>query len=363
MSANQTRNVTLYYREGASDKIYQTSIEPSGDGFVVAFAYGRRGSTLQTGCKTAAPVDFASASKIFDKLVREKLAKGYTPGEAGTPYQDTPGEARSTGILPQLLNPIEEDEAQSLLADPAWLAQEKFDGRRVMIQKTDTEVTGINRQGLVVALPQPVAEYARRIGSQQWLIDGEAIGESYFAFDLLENAGGDLRKQSCIRRLKGLYELLAVVGGGPIIPVPTASTPAAKRALLARLRQENREGIVFKRADSLYVPGRPANGGDQLKLKFTATASCLVAGINGGRRSVTLELLDGDRHVPVGSVTIPPKTEIPTAGQIVELRYLYAYPGGSLYQPVYLGLRQDIPAADCTIRQLKFKAVDPDDDV
>lgn len=362
MTSTQNRNVTLYYREGSSDKIYQASIEPSGDGFVVNFAYGRRGSTLQAGCKTSVPVDSASASKIFDKLVKEKMGKGYTPGEAGTPYQDTPREARSTGILPQLLNPIDEDEAARLIADSAWVAQEKLDGRRVLIQKTDAEITGVNRQGLIVALPQCVAEYSLRIGGQQWLIDGESVGDSYFAFDLLENDSGDLRKQPYRRRLKELYELLVLVGDGPIAAVPTASTLAAKRALLTRLRQENREGIVFKRADSLYVPGRPASGGTQLKLKLTATASCLVAGINSGRRSVALELLDGDRRVPVGSVTIAPQTEIPTAGQIVEVRYLYAHPGGSLYQPVYLGPRQDIPAADCTARQLKFKATDQDDD-
>ena len=36
--------VTLYYREGSSDKVYQTAIEPAGELFVVNFAYGRRGS-------------------------------------------------------------------------------------------------------------------------------------------------------------------------------------------------------------------------------------------------------------------------------------------------------------------------------
>ena len=49
--------VTLYYREGSSDKVYQAAIEPAGDGFVVNFAYGRRGATLTTGTKTSSPVD------------------------------------------------------------------------------------------------------------------------------------------------------------------------------------------------------------------------------------------------------------------------------------------------------------------
>lgn len=95
-----TDRVTLYYREGSSDKIYQTSIEPRGGGFVVTFAYGRRGSTLATGTKTAAPVDLATAKKIFDKLVKEKTAKGYTPGEDGTPYQHTDKRSGPPGYCP-----------------------------------------------------------------------------------------------------------------------------------------------------------------------------------------------------------------------------------------------------------------------
>ena len=30
---------TLYYRQGASDKVYQASIEPRGNQYIVAFAY------------------------------------------------------------------------------------------------------------------------------------------------------------------------------------------------------------------------------------------------------------------------------------------------------------------------------------
>ena len=39
-------HITLYFKEGRSDKVYQASIEPKGDRkFVVNFAYGRRGQT------------------------------------------------------------------------------------------------------------------------------------------------------------------------------------------------------------------------------------------------------------------------------------------------------------------------------
>ncbi len=127
-------NITLYYRDGSSDKVYQVSLEPKSDGFIVNFAFGRRGSTLNTGTKTSSPVDYDTAKKIYDKLVREKTAKGYTPGEDGTPYQHTDKEQRSTGIRPQLLNPVEEQEMQWLLNDTEHCMQEKFDGKRVLVQ-------------------------------------------------------------------------------------------------------------------------------------------------------------------------------------------------------------------------------------
>jgi bifunctional non-homologous end joining protein LigD len=63
-------SITLYYREGSSDKVYQASIQPQGGGHMVHFAYGRRGSTLTTGTKTTSPVDYPQAKTIFDKLVR-----------------------------------------------------------------------------------------------------------------------------------------------------------------------------------------------------------------------------------------------------------------------------------------------------
>lgn len=83
INASQTERITLYYRDGSSDKVYQTSIEPQGEGFGVNFAFGRRGSTLQTGTKTSSPVDHDSAKNIYEKLVRAKKAKGYTEGPDG----------------------------------------------------------------------------------------------------------------------------------------------------------------------------------------------------------------------------------------------------------------------------------------
>ena len=145
LTVPELSRVTLYYREGNSNKVYQCAIEPAGAGFVVNFAYGRRGSTLNTGTKTSVPVDYAAARRLCEKLVREKKAKGYTEGPAGTPYQHS--EPKVAGVLPQLLNPIGESELPDLLANDDWCAQEKFDGKRLLVRKQGAAIEGINIPG------------------------------------------------------------------------------------------------------------------------------------------------------------------------------------------------------------------------
>jgi len=61
----------------------------------------------------------------------------------------------------------------------------------------------------------------------------------------------------------------------------------------------------------------------------------------------------------VGNVTIPSNHEVPQVGDIVEVRYLYYFRGGSLYQPVYLGKRSDLEKSDVNyILTLKEKPKD-----
>ncbi len=343
---------TLYYREGNSDKVYQADIEPAGDCFHVTFAYGRRGATLQTGVKTSKPVTLEQAQQIAGKLIASKLSKGYTPAEDGTPYHATGNEGRDSGIRPQLLNPVEESELTRLLGDNSHVLQEKHDGKRMLVRKQGLDVHGINRRGLVASLPGPVANAALCI-PVDFIIDGEAVGDALHAFDLLEVKGNDVRQRSYLDRFAGLLRILDVTGA--IRPVSTAVEPKDKQAMFQMLRQTGAEGVVFKDADSPFNSGRPNSGGPHLKFKFVTTASFIVAAVNNCR-SVALVLLNGSERVPAGNVTIPPDHDIPAPGEVIEARYLYAFPqSGCIYQPVYLGKRDDIDAADCHVRQLKYK--------
>jgi bifunctional non-homologous end joining protein LigD len=350
-----TQRTTLYYREGSSDKVYQAAIEPEGDLFLVTFAFGRRGTTLSTGTKTPESVDFDTATRIFNKLVSEKKAKGYTEGPDGTPYQHTEKENRATGIFPQLLNPIEESEVQRFLEDPHFCAQEKYDGRRILIRKEAAEIHGINRKGLLVGLPETIFGAARSIPGD-FVLDGECVGDVYYAFDMLQGPGFDLRTRPYQQRLVALLNLLALAMQKHIRCAETAFAPGQKRDLFNWLRREKREGIVIKRLDAPYTPGRPNSGGPQLKHKFYATCSAVVSKIND-KRSVELRLLNGQGFQPVGNVTIPVNHAIPEVGAVVEVRFLYAFKeSNALYQPVYLGPRKDVEVHECVISQLKYKA-------
>ena len=360
MNATQTERTTLYYREGSGDKVYQASIEPQGELFVVNFAYGRRGSTMSTGTKTQTPVDYVSAKKIYDKLVRENMAKGYTGGPDGTPYQHTDKEDRVTGLLPQLLNPIDEKEAKRLLTDPAWAMQEKFDGRRVFVRKAGTEIHGINRKGLLIGLPSPIVAGAHRI-TGDFILDGECVGDVLYAFDLLEWDGEDYRTKPYQHRFAKLSNLVTRPDITHIEFVETATDPAAKERLFRQLQARKKEGVVFKRLDAPYTPGRPNTGGTQRKHKFYATCSAVVSKVND-KRSVELQLLNGKRWISVGNVTIPANFNVPAVAEVVEVRYLYAFrESNALYQPMYIGPRKDVEQHECVLSQLKYKSAAEED--
>jgi bifunctional non-homologous end joining protein LigD len=99
-----------------------------------------------------------------------------------------------------------------------------------------------------------------------------------------------------------------------------------------------------------------------LKHKYTATLSAVVERINA-QRSVALKLRGMRGWQTTGNVTIPANQPLPQPGDVVEVRYLYAFQkSGVLFQPVCLGVRTDITAAECGTGQMKFKPSDTDED-
>jgi bifunctional non-homologous end joining protein LigD len=358
MATQPSKQITLYYTAGGSDKMYALWLERGNGGWKVRFGYGRRGRALRIAFKNPAPLSYVDANALYEKLLNDQLKQGYTTDVSGKPfapsklnggsapdYQAPTISERVVEFLPMLLTPIQS--AEPYLDDTDWVMQPKIDGeRRFLIVGADgRQIHGGNRRGLAVSLPEGIAK-ATKLLQHGTILDGEIVGESYIAFDLLRFEAEEMRELPYATRLELLGQLLEAETRNRIAPIHSYFTPARRGTFLA-WQKNGREGVVFKRLEAPYAEGRSE---DALKLKFTATASVIVAGINKGVRSVQIKAVD---DTPLGNVTIPVNKRVPHKGSIVELRYLYWYPGGSLYQPVYLGVRKDLEPGECTTAQLK----------
>lgn len=366
-------SVALHSQAGGSDKVYQIAIESKDGGWVVNYANGRRGGTLATGTKTKAPVSYAEARKACNAVLFEKVGGGYVPTGGSRFGEGMKAEAiatiarESSGAIPQLLGVADEDTLERLIADDDWIAEPKFDGERRFVIVKDGVATGGNRKGQTVALPKAIASAAEALG-RDVEFDGEQIGDRFHFWDMTSLDGIDRRADVWIdRRVTMEMEFPELAKGpvdSPLRMTKTATTAQAKRLLVENVRAAGGEGIVFKRRRAPYDPGRPGSDPAWFKFKFTAGLSAIVGRVNGTKRSVGLDLIaeDGSR-IDVGNVTIPANHEIPKVGDVVEVGYLYAFEGGSLFQPTYGGRRTDIDPEECLAGQRKFKAEEPHEEV
>lgn len=361
-------HISLHSTEGGSDKVYELSIEPNGgDSFTVSYANGRRGGTMATGTK-AVDVDYAKAKAAAEKVLAEKVKKGYNPVaslsghfQAGAAASIRP---EDSGIRLNQLLPIEDPDAlQALVESPHYAFQEKHDGQRRAIicrptgsQGDPAAFTGVNRRGMTVPLPASILNSL--YPGTSFIVDGEILGDRIVLFDILEVNGIDQRQELYRERLETLRVFFEnMVIGGSVEMIKTATTPEEKRALMQEVSARGGEGVVGKDLNAAYELGRTPG---QIKSKFWHTLSAIATPGRDGRNSIGLELIGDDgARLQVGNVTVPANQTVPAPGQVVEIRYLYAYDGGSLYTPTLLGVRDDVAPEECLASQRRFKPVEP----
>lgn len=350
------KSACLYFREQGSDKVYNATIDKVDGGFTVNFAYGRRGNSLTEGTKTQKPVSEDEAGTIFGKLVNEKMKKGYKEDSSKSSSTIVPVNLEDTGLRPQLLNDIDEEDLEMYLTDDDWCMQEKFDGRRRGLVKSVDAIVVTNKQGLSTSANQTIiSQFAKiTLKDKEIIFDGEDMGNVVQLFDILTHPGTYRERYSELLKYDSIEHSMQVV--------ITAWTEAEKREMLAFCRKSNAEGVVFKNIYARYKPGRPNSGGDQMKYKFRASASCIVYDISSKKRSVSIGVYEQGKLIPVGNVTIYPNQDVPVTGAVVEIKYLYYFPGGSLFQPVYKGERDDISKTECVVEKLKAKRITVEDD-
>ena len=358
-------NITLRFKQGSSDKGYKAALLEQENGhYLVNFAYGRYNGPYKTGTKTAKPLPYAQAKLAYDKLVKEKMAKGYTADTSGKPFEGSVVAPDRTNYLPQLLNPIEPEDIPELFTrfkgELGVAIQVKHDGERRIVVANQNEVYGSNRKGLKVALNFQITEVLRTFVTTmslgQIVLDAEDMGDHLVIFDILEWETS-LVDRPFAERAQLLWAIPTDQNVLKVDKPLYVGDPTPVYQYIEYALDGNEEGIVLRDPEAPYTPGRPNSGGPCLKIKFYATATCCVFLQHPTKRSITLSLIDPTTGYwePVGNCTIPPNYEIPNVGDLVEIKYLYAYRGGSLYQPQYKGVRTDLELSEANFNQLKYK--------
>jgi bifunctional non-homologous end joining protein LigD len=353
------KNVVLYCTEGSSNKEYHLELFAKDGGYVVNTRHGPRGRATVQGTLTESPVSLEAATRLYDARLKRQHGKGYTQDLSGAGYTNTPDAERVSGWRAALLAPIDEDQLHEKLDSDEWVGSEKMDGERRAVEVTESGILGINRKGLYVGVPDSWTAVLSKLPVGT-IVDGEHVGDHLYIFDCVQLGAEDIRKYGYEERHDKIrFALKAYTGpdsGSPVTMVRISRDPAIKRAMLATITAANGEGMVFRNRFSSYEAGLSEFS---FKFKLHESATCIVAGVNGGKRSVSLALLDADmRPVPVGNVTIPGVQPIPSRDDLVEVRYMHMFEGGSLYQPVYKGVRTDIEmfrAQLTQVRRIKLK--------
>jgi bifunctional non-homologous end joining protein LigD len=293
-----------------------------------------------------------------------------------------------------------------------WFFELKYDGIRAMVSVADDLVRITGRRGGDETVHYPEAQAIRAgIRARQAIVDGELVvldadgrpsfermqqrinvtretdvrrvaaehPVTFIAFDLLELEGRDLLSTELRIRKKTLRETIV---DSPHI-LFAAHVERDGTSLFEVARGSGIEGIVGKRADSLYRPG--IRSPDWVKIKSWIGQSCVIVGYTAGRGrrlnqlgALILAVLDGTRLVHCGQVgtgfdektlrdlrdrlrplevktcplDVTPKTSEPAAWVkpevVCEVRFAGWTRDGILRHPAYRTLRPDQRPEDCT---------------
>ncbi|OAS07787.1 hypothetical protein AYO08_10710 [Pseudomonas putida] len=309
--------------------------------------------------------------------------------------------ASKKGATPQRIQP----QLVTLVGRPPpgdWLFETKFDGYRLMA-RLDTGVTLITKNGYdwTARMPRLAQDLARLPVRGVWL-DGEVValdvegrpafqplqsafsqGQTddlvYFAFDLLYMDGTDLRTWPVEQRRELLQVLLQQRDLEHVRFSPTLEADPA--SLLASACHLGLEGLVGKRRGSVYSGQR---NGDWIKLKCNNRQEFVVLGYTragvgigslliglhdddgqlqyagrvrsgfSGRQAdqlhARLRLLQRDSAPVAATPALKGATVMWVAPELVaEVKFLEITPSGKVRHAVFLGIREDKPAAGISL--------------
>jgi bifunctional non-homologous end joining protein LigD len=209
--------------------------------------------------------------------------------------------------------------------EPGWGYEFKWDGVRAIAYVAGDEVRLMSRNDLDITRCYPeLGDLAALLGGHRAVLDGEIVSldragrpdfgllqsrmhvqrpgpallrrvpVAYFVFDLLHQDGDSLLPEP----YRGRRERLAVLsldGRSRSITVPRwwPGWPGDGEAVLAAAREHGLEGVVAKRLDSRYQPGRRSHS--WVKTALTRTMDVVIGGWKVG---------EGNRSGTVGSLVV-----------------------------------------------------------
>jgi DNA ligase 1 len=217
-------------------------------------------------------------------------------------------------IAPMLATPIAYGEAYPALAAASWLVEDKYDGIRIQAHVTPERVSLFSRtlSDVARAFPEIVESLRGLTGSL--ILDGEIVAERdgrvlpfrylqtrlqrkdvaadllaeiparYVAFDLLTLGDRVLLEVPLTERRTLLEQTLAGAGERTVAAASAlldARTPDDVYARFAAARERGHEGLMFKRSDSPYAPGRRGKWWLKLKRELS-TLDCVVVAVEWG---------------------------------------------------------------------------------
>jgi bifunctional non-homologous end joining protein LigD len=205
---------------------------------------------------------------------------------------------------------------------PGWLFEVKWDGYRATATVAEAEATLTSRRGndLTERFAGVAKEIGRAVKTPSCVLDGEvcALDEEgrssfsemqkgsdtlvYYVFDLIELEGEPLLDLPLTERRARLEKLVDRRNR----TVRVSETFDDGEALLVAAEEQELEGIIAKRADSKYQPGKRTR--EWLKIKTHGRQEFIIAGYTKGqgRRagrlgSLILAVKRGDELVYVGN--------------------------------------------------------------
>jgi bifunctional non-homologous end joining protein LigD len=204
-----------------------------------------------------------------------------------------------------------------------WTFEVKFDGYRALayIRSGDCRLVSRNEHDLTGRFPEVAKALVKAVKSPNAVVDGEVCridpsGRTsfselqqgtgplvYYAFDLLELDGEPLVELPLRQRKERLRKLL----DGRVRSVAFSDGFDDGRALFQVAEEQHFEGVIAKRLDSTYKPGRRSR--DWLKIKTENVDEFVVVGYTrgAGRRastfgSLVLAVNEGSELRYVGNV-------------------------------------------------------------